>query len=132
VSQGRSIQQTNCLKFVSLLGDLQLKYNFRPSHVFNVDKTGISTVRIKSFKMTGLKEDKRVQNIPSAERGTTTTAVICYTEGQYVAPLLVCPRARDNPDLLRGAPSETVIVCYPSGWTQTQIFWPLSEIGKIK
>jgi hypothetical protein len=84
--------------------------------MLNVDETGISIAPNKSSKIIGLKGKKRVEILLSAERGTTTTAVCCNAAGQYVAPLLTFPRARENLDLLNGAPPETVMDCLSSLW----------------
>jgi hypothetical protein len=109
-----AFNQQNVSNFFCLLEDLQLKHNSRPSRVFNVDETAISTVPNKSSKIIGLKGKKRVGILSSAERGTTTTEVICCNAaGQYVAPFLDFPIPRENLDFLNGAPPETVMVCHP-------------------
>lgn len=121
-----AFNKENVAKFFSLLQNLQHQHNFRPSRIFNVDETGISTVPNKSSKIIGLKGKKRVGILSSAERGTTTTAVICCNAGgQFIPPLIIFPRARENPDLLNGTPPETVMVCHPSGWMQSEIFCPI-------
>jgi hypothetical protein len=53
-----AFNQQNVSNFFCLLEDLQLEHNSRPSRVFNVDETAISTVPNKSSKIIGLKGKK--------------------------------------------------------------------------
>ncbi|KAB0790448.1 hypothetical protein PPYR_15170 [Photinus pyralis] len=111
--------------FFSLLIELYDHYKFSPSQIYNVDETGITTVPNKPSKVIATKGKKQVGTLSSAERGTTTTSVICFNAaGRYIPPLMIFPRARENLELLEGTPPDTKLVCHPSGWMNTEIFCP--------
>ena len=92
------------------------KYKFPPSRIYNVDKTGITTVPNKPNKIISLKGKKQIGIYSSAERGTTITAEICFSAtGHYIPPLLVVPRIRRNPIYEIGLPSESIVAYHNSG-----------------
>lgn len=79
----------NVSKLCSLLTQLQEKYNCRPTNIFNIDDTGITTVPKKRSKVIAVKGEKQVGLIFSAERGQLMTAVLCMSAASvYVSPLL--------------------------------------------
>ncbi|XP_026319551.1 uncharacterized protein LOC113230034 [Hyposmocoma kahamanoa] len=122
-------------KFFSLLIELQDKYKFGPTKIFNVDETGITTVPKKKSKVLSLKGKKQVGLISSAERGQLSTAVLCVSaSGIYVPPLVIFPRVRMKAELLDGAPPGTIAMCHPSGWIQSYIFvhWLDHFIANVK
>lgn len=53
------------------------------------------------------------------------TAEICISAaGNYIPPLLIFPRTRAQETFSTGLPPDSVVVCHPSGWMQTEIFSP--------
>ena len=61
--------------------------------------------------------------ITSAEKGQTTTTVICgNAAGHFVPPLLIFPRVKQNIDLMRGAPQGSIQYNCKSGLMQKEIF----------
>lgn len=71
------------------------KHPFPPHRIFNVDKTSLNTVPTKNTKIFAKKGRKQVARITSAERGESTTAVICGSaRGNFVPPMLIFRRLR--------------------------------------
>ena len=109
--------------FFNLLESLYDKYKFPPSRIYNNDETGIMTVPNKTSKVLSMKGKKQVGTLASAERGTLVTAEICFNAlGNYIPPLLIFPRKKENALFEIGTPPETVCVAHPTGWMQSDIF----------
>ncbi|XP_050497814.1 uncharacterized protein LOC126878985 [Diabrotica virgifera virgifera] len=110
-------------KFFDLLEDLYQKHNYKPNRIYNCDETGISTVPNKPSKIISKKGKKQVGVLSSAERGTLTTAEICFNAaGEYIPPALIFPRVRHHLTFDIGVPLNTKIFTHASGWMQTEIF----------
>ena len=59
----------------------------------------------------------------SAERGTLITAEISMSAtSQFIPPLFIFPKARENRQLVDGAPAGPISVYHKSGWMQLEIF----------
>ncbi|XP_043234050.1 MFS-type transporter clz9-like [Amphibalanus amphitrite] len=94
-----------------------------PHAVYNVDETGITTVQSKPNRIFARRGKKQVGSVTSAERGELTTAVVCMSAvGNFVPPMMILPRTKENQNLEEGAPPGTVFVYHRSGWMQTDIF----------
>lgn len=125
IARASAFNRHTVAAFFSLLIELYDRYKFSPSQIYNVDETGITTVPNKPSKVIATKGKKQVGTLSSAERGTTTTSVICFNAaGRYIPPLMIFPRVRENLELLEGTPPDTKLVCHPSGWMNTEIFCP--------
>ncbi|KAB0799328.1 hypothetical protein PPYR_07208 [Photinus pyralis] len=122
-ARAAAFNRPNVANFFALLGELMDKYHFTASQIYNCDETGLSTVPNKPSKILSLKGKKQIGSLSSAERGTLVTAEICVSaSGHYIPPLLIFPRVRLNPLFDVGLPPDSVVVCHPSGWMQTDIF----------
>lgn len=125
IARAMAFNRHNVSSFFGLLIELYDRYKFTASQIYNVDETGISTVPNKPSRIIATKGKKQVGALSSAERGTTTTAIVCMNAaGRYVPPLMIFPRARQNLELLEGTPPDTELVCHPSGWSNMDIFCP--------
>uniref|UniRef100_A0A182NVN1 DDE-1 domain-containing protein n=1 Tax=Anopheles dirus TaxID=7168 RepID=A0A182NVN1_9DIPT len=83
----------------------------------------LRSVPNKKSKIAAMKGKKQVGAISSAERGETTTAVMCMSAtGHVIPPFLIFPRARMNDSLKNGTPSGTEFACNPSGYMTVDIF----------
>ena len=105
-----------------------------PSHVWNVDETGLVTVH-RPNKILASIGQKQVDKITSAERGKLITAVCAFNAaGTYVAPMLIFPRVYFYDRLLHGAPPQTVGVTSKSGWIDRGLFakWLKHFIHMVK
>ncbi|CAH1965165.1 unnamed protein product [Acanthoscelides obtectus] len=122
-------------QFFGLLTKLMDDYNFRPTRIYNVDETGLTTVPKSQSKIIAMKGRRQVGTLTSAERGQLITAVLCTSAaGHYVPPFLIFPRMRMKEELLDGTPAETGYSCHISGWMQTHIFieWMQHFIKHVK
>lgn len=110
-------------KFFDLLTSLTDKFKFRPTRIYNVDETGLTTVPKSHSKVIAMRGRRQVGTLASGERGQLITAALSFSAaGHYVPPFLIFPRVRMKAELLDGAPVETVAACHPSGWMQSTIF----------
>ena len=110
-------------KFFDLLEDMMDKHNFHPSHIFNVDETGITTVPNSTSKVIAVKGQRQVGCLSSAERGQLMTVELCMSAtGHFIPPFFVIPRVRMNEAWRDNAPTGAEFACHPSGWMQSDIF----------
>jgi hypothetical protein len=99
------------------------KHMFVESKIFNVDGTGISTVQ-KPVKRLGPKGRKQVGAAISWERGKNITAVCAVSaSGNFVPPMLICPRSRMSPQLQKGGPVGAIYSCSKNGWISEELFF---------
>lgn len=123
IARASSFNKYNVNSFFNLLGDMLKKYKFPPSRIFNCDETGVSTVPNRPSRIFSAKGKKQVGSLSSAERGSLTTAEICFNAvGFYLPPLLIFPRVRRCPALEQGLPPESIVEYHSSGWMQSHIF----------
>lgn len=110
-------------KFYSVLKDVLEVKNFSPNRIYNVDETSISTVPTKNTKVFAETGRKQVARVTSAERGETTTAVVCMSAGgTFVPPMFVFRRVRMKIELMDGAPPGSIWACNSSGWMKLDVF----------
>ena len=95
-------------QFFALYKDLLQKHQYKPSQIWNMDESGISTVHVPG-KIVASKGARQVSKITSGERGRTVT-VICSMSaaGTFLPPMLIYPRKRMVDALMSGAPCTTV------------------------
>ena len=93
-----------------------------PQNIWNLDETGVSTV-VKPGKVLAEKGVKQIGRISSAERGVTVTMCCCINAiGNSLPPVYIFPRVHFKSYMLKGAPSESVGLAYPSGWMTSDLF----------
>lgn len=110
-------------KFFAILHEIQDAKRFSAHRIYNVDETGLSTVPTRNTKTFAKTGRKQVARVTSAERGETTTAVMCMSaSGIFVPPMLIFKRVRMNLALMEGAPVGSVYACNPSGWMRLEVF----------
>ena len=97
-----------------------------PARLYNCDETGITFVQHKHTKILGLKGKRQISSVQSAERGSLVTVVKSVSPtGHFILPLLVFPRKCMKPELTHGTPPGSIHACHPSGWKQSEIFFPV-------
>ncbi len=108
--------------FYTALKSLLSQQEFSAFKIWNVDETGISTVQ-KPGKVIATKGARSVGRITSGERGQTVSVMCAMNAvGTYIPPMFIFPRKRMVESLMNGAPSGSIGVCTPSGWTDSGCF----------
>ena len=122
-ARAKAFNKANIDGFFKLYGELLVRHNFQPNRIYNVDEKGVSTVHNHPPKVVSLKGKKQVGCLSSGERGTNTTLVLSGNAvGTMVPPLFVFPRVKNNPLLLRGAPTGSIQCNEQSGWIHKASF----------
>ena len=111
--------------FFAKLGALYGRLNLinKPMQVYNIDETGISVVH-KPGKVFSAVGRKHVYSLTSGEKGKTHTVVVCVSaSGHAIPPLMIYPRKRVVPELMRnGAVPGTIFMSSDSGWITLEIY----------
>lgn len=108
--------------FFQNLEKLNDKHGYGPTHVYNMDETGVPTT-VPGRKILAGKGSRQVGIVTSAEKGQTTTAVCCCNAaGVFIPPQLIFARKRMNESLKRGAPPGTIFATSDSGWATKDTF----------
>ena len=125
VARSISFNSGNVNKFFDLLEKVLADHpSIGPDRIYNCDETGMTTVPNHPPKIVGARNKKQVGIASSAERGINTTVLVTVSAlGNTMPPLFVFPRAKNNPQLLRGAPEGSVQDNAKSGWMQSDIFF---------
>jgi hypothetical protein len=93
-------------KFFDLLKAEYQKHNYPAHRIYNVDETSLSTVPGRNSKTFAKKGRKQVGRVTSAERGQSSTAVICMSAGgMFFPPMIIFSRKRMKPELKRWSSS---------------------------
>ncbi|KAG8328582.1 hypothetical protein J6590_108290 [Homalodisca vitripennis] len=109
--------------FFQNLEELMTKHKFPPSRMFNMDESGISTVPNRAPRVVSVQGKKAVGKVSSAERGQLTTVICAMSaSGNFIPPAIVFARKRLKQELLNGAPTEAVMFCSDSGYSNSEIF----------
>ncbi|KAJ4435944.1 hypothetical protein ANN_18567 [Periplaneta americana] len=123
VARIMGFNRVKCDLFFNNLTELQGKYKFSPTQIYNMDETGITTVPNKAPKIVTTKGKRAVGKVSSAERGQLVTAVCCMNAaGNYVPPALIFPRKREKEELMNGAPPGSVMFISDSGYINCELF----------
>ncbi|XP_046388449.1 uncharacterized protein LOC124157622 [Ischnura elegans] len=110
-------------KFFDLLESIYTEYKIQPNDIYNVDETGILTVPNKPSKVLALRGRKQVGSLSSAERGILVTVETCMSaSGNFMPPMFVFPRKRENPLLMDDAPPGSFACYHESGWINNETF----------
>lgn len=110
-------------KFYATLKSVQDAKNIPAHRIYNVDETSVCTVPTKNTKVFAKTGRKQVARVTSAERGVTTTAVICMSaSGTFVPPMFIFRRIRMKIELMEGAPPGSAWACNASGWMKLEVF----------
>ncbi|XP_068990461.1 uncharacterized protein [Neodiprion pinetum] len=116
LSRATSFNKTNIDNFFHKLGDTVLKYNLPPSRIWNLDKTGVTTVQ-NPKKIIAQKGIKQVGAVVSAERGTLVTVEMAVSaSGNTIPPMFVFPRLKFKDIFIRDGPPESIGAGNSSGW----------------
>ncbi|CAG5041108.1 unnamed protein product [Parnassius apollo] len=110
-------------RFYDNLKQVLTTFKFVGRQIFNMDETGLQTVPNKLPKVYAKKGKKIVGKVVPAERGQTVTAVCCMgATGIFVPPALIFPRKRQKPELMDGAPEDSLQLVSDSGYMNSDLF----------
>ena len=85
-----------------------------PTRLYNCDETGIAVVQYKHMKILGLKGDRQISSLQSAEWGSLVTVVTRMSPtGHFIPLLLVFPRKNMKQELMNGIPPGSIHTCHP-------------------
>ncbi|XP_026821556.1 uncharacterized protein LOC113559960 [Rhopalosiphum maidis] len=110
-----SFNETNVRLFYKNLEETMNKFklNNKCTRIFNVDKTGITTVQ-KPSRILGPKGQKQVESMISWKRGKNVTVVCCTNAaGSLIPPMFIYPRVSKL--LGRGGPAGSLYECSKNG-----------------
>ena len=109
-------------KFYNNLEKVLTKEHIPATDVYNCDEVGMSSVQ-KPKKILAKKGKKQVGKIVSAEKGETTTALVCMSAaGNFIPPMLIFKRKNMNKQLMKDAPTDSIPGTSKTGWINTQLF----------
>ena len=122
--RGVGFNRPQVSRFFEKLGELQTRYNFPASRIFNADETGVSCVHRNDTKVLSVKGKRQVGKLTSGERGRTITVLLCVNASgdQFLPPLFIFPRQRMNDRLMIDAPAGSLFVAHDSGWITADSF----------
>ena len=102
LSRAVGLNRPKVQQFFALYKDLLQKHQYQPSQIWNMDKSGISTVHVPG-KIVASKGARQVSKITSGQRGRTVM-VICSMSaaGTFLPPMLIYPRKRMVDTLMSG------------------------------
>ena len=109
-------------EFFDNLAKVLDEYKFTAQQIFNVDKTGLTTVQ-NPGKIVTARGVRNVGSVTSAETGELVTAVytICAS-GSVLPPMLIFPRVHYRDHFVRGGPQNCIGQCNKSGWINEELF----------
>ncbi|XP_055542531.1 uncharacterized protein LOC129728139 [Wyeomyia smithii] len=123
-ARARGFNKQAVYAFYNLLEQFLKEGRFAPTQIYLMQTRPESAKSLqKKQKIAALKGKKQVGSISSAERGETTSVMMCMSAtGKYVPPFMIFPRARMNEALKGGAPAGTKFRCNASGYMTTEVF----------
>ena len=90
--------------------------------MYNMDETGLTTVQ-KPSKIIAKKGSKQVGAITSGERGTLVTMSLADSAtGNSLPSMIIFPRKKLRPFMMKNAPLGSVGAVHPSGWMTAENF----------
>ncbi len=109
--------------FFDNLRKVHEKYGpYEPSQIFNIDETGITTVQEPSRVVapTGIKQ---LSVVTSQERGQLVTMICAINAiGNSIPTAFIFPRTHFKVHMIGGAPSSSLGLTNPSGWSNEMLF----------
>jgi hypothetical protein len=90
LARAKGFSRDNVLHVFDLLESNIAKFLFTPEKIFNVDKSGFSTMQKRPHKIVAQKGKHQVGTVASGERGVNTTTVCAVSAaGVYIQPLII-------------------------------------------
>ena len=112
-----SFNESDINIFFNNLKLLYEKYNFSPTKIWNMDKTGIYNVQ-QPENIVVEKDQRRVTSIVTAERGKNVTLICAMSaSGNFVLLMFIFPRQRMKDTLSKNDPIGATYKCSLNGWS---------------
>jgi DDE superfamily endonuclease len=122
IARVKGFTKENIAKFFNSLEVLCRKYKYPAKSIWNVDESSVSTVG-RASKVIGKKGVKAVGKTSSQERGSSVTfCVFVSAGGESINPSFIFPRVKTDPNMIKGAHKNTVVICNGSGWNNKTTF----------
>ena len=122
ISRAVGFNRVKVNEFFDVYKHVLALHEFRASDVYNMDESGIQNVQ-KPQKICATKGARHVGKMTSGERGFTVTVICAFNgAGAYIPPMIIFPRVRMLPVLMRGAPVDAIGGVSKSGWTDANLF----------
>lgn len=122
LSRATSFNRANVELFFSRLGEVIGKNGFDGSDIWNVDKTGVTTVQAPS-RVVARRGVKQVGAMTSGERGTlVSVAYAVQALGNAIPPFFVFPRQNFKDHFFQSGPLGSAGSANSSGWMQEEDF----------
>lgn len=98
IARAMGFNRTQLDKFFLNLKKLYEEHDFGPHCIYNMDKSGISTVPNHLGKVVTAKGKRLVKKVVSGERRVISTIICCMSaSGLFVLPGLIFARKRKKP-----------------------------------
>lgn len=125
-SRALGMEKNRVEQFFGRLDALLSRFGIKddPTRIYNVDETGLQTVTERG-KVLAAKGSRLVQTITSAEKGATTTIVLCCSaEGHFIPPMVIFKGSRnaERKNLAGQFPAGTLITYSKNGWIDKELF----------
>eukprot|EP00064_Thunnus_orientalis_P026252 superscaffoldBa00016011_g26746 len=98
------------------------RYSFPPHMIYNMDKTGVTTVQTPKQIVREMGK-KQVVSVTSAERGElVTVACAVNATGNAAPPMFIFSHVHFKDHFIRGSPAGSIHHATKSGWTNEETF----------
>ena len=115
LARASGFNRENVKLFFSKLADVMDRDKVGPEQIWNVDKTGISTVQ-KPRNIVAAKGQKLIGSVTSGERGSLVTMFAAVSAiSNSVPPIFIFPRQNFKDHFIRDGPIGCVGVAHHSG-----------------
>ena len=122
LSRITSYNRVNVNLFFENLKSLYSRFHFEPQSIWNVDETGLTSVR-NPGKIVAPKGIKQVGAVTSAEQEVLVTLCCAVNAlGHAIPPMFIFPRVRYHERLVNGGPPGCIGASHKSGWMTKENF----------